>query len=439
MVIYLKKVIILVAYLGLCINYIYFSASLSAQETQQSTPEDLGISSFRLQRVENLIENAIENQVIAGAVALIARHGEIALLDSYGMADINNNQPMQNNSIFRIASMTKPITSLAIMMLYEEGHFFLNDPISLFLPELANLRVLSKQGNDFDLIESNKDITIRQLLTHTSGISYKFISNTERRMHLAQLYSAAEISDGLSETNEKISDLSQKLGTLPLLFEPGSEYAYGLSIDVLGHLIEVISGLTLAEFFETKIFQPLGMTDTHFYIEEPKISRLAALYTPSEEGTILEVTERVEKEFISFSPTYHQSEIQKYYSGGAGLVSTALDYFRLLQMFLNGGELDGVRLLSPTTVKMMTRNNIGSLNVSPGIKFGLGFAVVEEPSMVGDSKTQGTYYWGGIFNTRFFVDPNHELIGIFLSQRIPGDVERLRDKFINIVYQSTIQ
>jgi CubicO group peptidase (beta-lactamase class C family) len=426
----------IIAVLGLCIGYLFSSNNLLAQDFQIESPENLGLSSIRLEQVDNLIKGAIEEQIIAGAVALVARHGQIAFMESYGMANIAEEKPMREDNLFRIASMTKPITSLAIMMLYEEGHFFLTDPVSLFIPEFENPHILSEEAG---FSKSTTEITVQQLLTHTSGISYKFISNTDRRARLSQIYSDAGISDGLSETDGTIADLSNKLGELPLLFEPGSEFAYGLSIDVLGHLVEVVSGLSLADFFDSRIFKPLGMTDTHFYLPNHKLERLAALYSPGEGGIIREVTEPVEEGYASFSPTYQYNEQQTYYSGGAGLVSTTYDYLKLLQMFLNGGELNGIRLLSPKTVEMMIRNNIGSLNVEPGIKFGLGFAIVENASMTGDSKSPGTYYWGGIFNTRFFIDPNEELIGIFMSQRIPRDPERLRDRFVNTVYQAIVE
>jgi len=412
---------------------------LVAQGLPEGDPDELGLSSVRLQRVEHLIAEAIENQAVAGAVALVARRGQVAFFESYGMADINDGVPMTVDTVFRIASMTKPVTSLAVMMLYEEGHFFLSDPISNFIPEFRNPRVLAGRSDDVETVGAESEITIQQLLTHTSGISYKFISNDDRRERLARLYKDAGVSDGLAETPGHIAELSSRLGGLPLLFEPGTEFAYGLSVDVLGHLVEVVSGMTLAEFFETRIFRPMGMRDTHFYLEAGKVERLAALYTSTANGGIREVTnETIEDGYLVYSATYPTSELT-YYSGGAGLVSTASDYVRFLQMFLNRGELEGVRLLSPKTVEIMTRNSIGELDAGPGLKFGLGFAVVEDPGLIGDPRSYGTYYWGGIFNTRFFVDPAEELIGVFMSQRIPRDPGRIRDGFMNVVYQAIVE
>ena len=426
----------LIATLVVPLTFLIFTGELAAQGLPEGDPRELGFSPARLQRVDELITGAVEDEVIAGAVALIARRGQVAFLESYGMADTDDGEPMRADTIFRIASMTKPVTSLAVMMLHEEGHFFLTDPVSNFIPDLEEPTVLAGNGT----VDAQGEITIQQLLTHTSGISYKFISNTERRERLARLYDDAGVSDGLSETEGRIAGLSRRLGDLPLLFEPGSEYAYGLSIDVLGHLVEVVSGKTLAEFFDTRIFEPLGMSDTHFYLEESKVDRLAALYAPTADGGIREVMdETVEDDYLVYSDTFHHSGPRTYFSGGAGLVSTASDYLRFLQMFLNGGELDGVRLLSPRTVEMMTRNSIGELDVGPGVKFGLGFAVMEDPGLMGTPRSQGTYYWGGIFNTRFFVDPEEDLIGIFMSQRIPRDPGGIRDRFVNAVYQAIVE
>ncbi|HEX9877243.1 MAG TPA: serine hydrolase domain-containing protein [Gammaproteobacteria bacterium] len=412
----------------------------AAQGLPMAEPEALGVSSERLARVEALIDAAIANEEIAGAVALIARHGRVAYLQPFGMADIDDGEPMQADTIFRIASMTKPVTSLAVMMLHEEGHFLLDDPVSRFIPELGNPRVLTADDGSVDAISARGEITIQQLLTHTSGISYGFNGDAGRRATIAQLYRDAGISDGLSQTEGRIADLSKRLGSVPLLFEPGTEYAYGLSVDVLGHLVEVVSGMMLAEFFEQRIFAPLAMHDTHFYLDAPDVERLASVYVPDDRGGLRELAddETIEAGYLVYSGSYHFKGPRTYYSGGAGLVSTASDYARLLQMFLNGGELDGVRLLSPTTVELMTRNGIGELSVGPGRKFGLGFAVVEDPGRAGVPGSPGTYYWGGFFNTRFFVDPGEGLIGIFLSQRYPRDAGRLRDRFINVAYQAIV-
>ena len=410
-----------------------------AQGLPEGDPQALGFSTARLHRVENIVAGAVAREEIAGAVALIARRGEIAYLQTFGMADIDDQEPMEVDTIFRIASMTKPVTSLAVMMLYEEGHFLLSDPVSDYIPELKNLRVLTTGSDNVETVAAESEITIRQLLTHTSGISYRFISSGDKRETIARLYAEAGVSDGLSETEGRIADLSRQLGELPLLFEPGEQFAYGLSIDVLGHLVEVVSGMTLTEYFDSQIFEPLAMVDTHFYLDDNKVGRLASVYTSTEDGGMRELgNETVVNDYLVYSATYPYSGPGSYYSGGAGLVSTISDYVRLLQMFLNGGELDGIRLLSPTTVAMMTRNNIGDLDVGPGTKFGLGFAVLEDPGLAGNPGSVGTYFWGGFFNTQFFVDPEEELIGVIMTQRFPADRGNVRQKFVNGAYQALV-
>ncbi len=409
----------------------------TGQGLPAADPETVGLSSQRLERIEALIDRAIDAEDIAGAVALVARRGRIAYFESVGMADIDDGEPMTTDTIFRIASMTKPVTSLAVMMLHEEGHFLLSDPVSRFIPELGDLDVLVAMDGSSETAGAEREITIQQLLTHTSGISYRFATGTPARDAIARFYVDAGISDGLTQTQGEISDLSRKLGTVPLMFEPGTQYQYGLSIDVLGHLVEVVSGVTLAEFFEQRIFEPLGMRDTHLFIDDDE--RLASVYVPDDRGGIRELgDEPVEIGALVYSASFHFKGPRTYFSGGAGLVSTASDYVRLLQMFLNGGELDGVRLLSPTTVELMTRSGTGDLSVSPGRKFGLGFAIIEDPGRAGVPHSPGSYYWGGFFNTRFFVDPSEELIGVFLSQRYPRDAGSIRDRFMNVVYQAIV-
>jgi CubicO group peptidase (beta-lactamase class C family) len=335
--------------------------------------------------------------------------------------------------------MTKAVTSLAVMMLFEEGHFLLDDPISRYIPALASPQVLAQDLGELETVPARREITIQQLLTHTSGISYRFVAAPGPTETIAQLYRDVGISDGLSQTPGRIADLSEKLGGLPILFEPGTQYSYSLSVDVLGHLVEIVSESTLDEFFAARIFEPLGMIDTHFFLDDGDVERLASIYTPRDDAGIRELGEDpIDEGYLVYSSSYPYSGPRTYFSGGGGLTSTASDYARFLQMFLNGGELDGIRLLGPKTVEMMTRNSIGDISVSPGIKFGLGFAVVEDPGLAGDVRSAGSYFWGGFFNTRYFVDPSEELIGIFMSQLYPQGPQRIRDRFNNVVYQAIV-
>jgi len=344
---------------------------------------------------------------------------------------------MQANTIFRIASMTKPITSAAVMMLYEEGHFLLSDPVSKYIPDFKESQVLvpSSSGEGYTTEPAKAEITIRQLLSHTSGISYLFMGQE----HIAELYRKAGISDGLVQTEGTIGDNVRRLAGLPLFSQPGEAWEYGLSVDVLGYFIEVISGMSLAEFFRERIFKPLRMEDSYFYLPEDKISRLAALYRPVPEGGLDEFPETpVKFGYLVMSSTYHYSGPRTYYSGGGGLVSTASDYARFLQMMLNGGELDGVRLLSRKTVESITTSHIGDLGIWGGSKFGLGFGIYPGPGDSGTLNSAGSYNWGGIFNTGFGVDPREEFISIIMTQLYPNDQSDITDKFSVLAYQAIV-
>ncbi len=414
--------------------------SAAAQGLPHTLPEDVGMSAERLARIGQQVEQAMEQDQIAGAVAMVARDGRVAYFERFGMADIDDGEAMETDTLFRLASMTKPITSLAVMMLYEEGHFLLNDPVSRYLPELAEPDVIVMHPNgEHDSAPAQAEISIHDLLTHTSGIGYRFLATGEPHATISSLYVMAGISDGLTQTEGRIEQLPRLLGELPLLFEPGTEYSYGLNTDVLGRLIEVVSGLSLAEFFEQRIFRPLGMNDTRFYLDSAQAERLASVYTNAPDGSLAELGPEPQVAGpLTYSAGFHYEGPQTYFSGGAGLVSTASDYARFLQLMLNGGELDGVRLVGPKTVEFMTRNQIGELNVSPGVKFGLGFAVVEDPGLTGETQSEGNYYWGGFFNTGFFVDPDERLFAILLTQRFPPDQTNVGDKFTAAVYQAII-
>ena len=299
-------------------------------------PEKVGLSSERLKRIDKVMQEYVDENKIAGAVTLVVRRGKVAHLGTYGMADIEADKPMQANTIFRIASMTKPITSVAVMMLYEEGHFLLSDPISRYIPEFKDPQVLvpSSTGDGYTTVPAKAEITIRQLLSHTSGISYLFMG----REYIAKLYQNASISDGLTQTKGTIGDNVRRLAGLPLYSQPGEAWEYSLSVDVLGYFIEVISGMTLAELFRERIFRPLRMDDTYFYLPADKVSRLAALYAPAPDGGLDEFPETpVEFGYLVMSSTFHYSGPRTYYSGGGGLLSTASDYAHFLQMMLNGG------------------------------------------------------------------------------------------------------
>ena len=392
-------------------------------------PEEVGLSTERLKRVDQLIDQHISEKKIAGAVTLIARKGEIAHLRAAGLADIK--KPMKTDSIFRIVSMTKPITSTAIMVLYEQGKLLLSDPVSKYIPEFKNQKVIEMlpKGSDFPykLVPVKREVTIHDLLTHTSGILYLASTGwfpNDKREQVVSFYRDAGITDGFCRPDETIGDMVKRLAKLPLYAQPGEEWEYGLSVDVLGYLIEVISGQKFDQFVQTEIFQPLKMKDSHFYIPEQKLSRLAADWNSDWKGSLTRVTEPLIDGDLALCPNDAYETSGKYLSGGASVLSTAYDYFRFAQMFLNNGELDGVRLLSRKTVELMTAtNHIGehdaTLLHSHGWKFGLGFAIQQDRSHNVDSGDKGVFEWAGYYSTRFSINPKEQTVTIFLSQTSP--------------------
>jgi CubicO group peptidase (beta-lactamase class C family) len=421
-----------------------FVPVLLAQELPTVKPQEVGLAPERLARVHQALQEHVEKNHIAGAVALIARHGKVAYLDTVGLMDIEAKKPMRPDTIFRIASMTKPITSLAVMMLYEEGRFLLSDPVSKFIPEFHNPKVAvrspawSPLAPSYVLVPAKREITLRDLLVHTSGITYQFWG----REYFADLYKKAGISDGLIQTEGTIADEVKKLAQVPLTNQPGEAFEYGLNTDVLGYVIEVVSGMPLDQFFQERIFTPLAMKDTHFFLPEDKVPRLAAVYTANNAGGITKLSDEPvrEGEHTVYSATFHYKGPRSFLSGGAGLVSTIADYYRFVQMLLNGGEWHGVRLVSRKTVELMRSNHLGNLDMwlgSPGEGFGLGFGVVKDMGQVEDMKgSAGTYYWGGFFSTTFWIDPQEDLIGLFMTQVRPFSPHKILDQFRVLTYQA---
>jgi Beta-lactamase class C and other penicillin binding proteins len=396
-------------------------------------PEAVGMSSERLARIRPVIQQSVDQGKIAGAVTLVLRNGKVAHLEAIGQMD--EGKPMRTDALFRIASMSKAVTSVAVMMLYEEGRLLLDDPISKYIPEFkgAQVAVPSSDKQSFNLVPAKSEITIRHLLTHTSGLTYRFISIDP----WAKLYKEAGINDGLAPPDTSVADNIKKLARMPLMHQPGERFSYSLSTDVLGYLVEVVSGMTLDEFFRKRIFAPLGMTDTGFYPSEAQLARLAAVYNQLPDGHIKRMDdEPIERGYLVFSASYPYKGAKRYYSGGAGLVSTINDYGRFLQALLNGGELEGARILSRKTVELMTVNHVGELFGDLG--FGLGFFVVRDLGKGHELGSAGLYGWGGFFYTTFFVDPKEKLIGIFMSQLYPSNDVRLHERFRSLAYQAII-
>lgn len=422
---------------------VFFSLKNPIHSIPTADPVEAGFSKPRLDKIDNLITDYVNQRQIAGAVSLVARKGKIAQIHAYGMADIEANRTMQPDTIFRIASMTKPITTVAMMMLFEDGKLLMTDPINKYLPEFKEMKVLvenkpnGKESPGYTLVPAKRAITIHDLLTHTAGFTYTF----QGTHYLSDMYKAAGVSDGLMQTEGTLADEVSKLAKLPLCHQPGESFDYGLSVDVAGRIVEVISGKSLDQFFSERIFKPLAMNDTYFYLPEDKVSRLAALYKPAgEDGLEKYSDEVIGTNLLRFSASYHYKGPRTYFSGGAGLVSTAEDYWKFLQMLLNEGELNGVRLLSRKTIEFMTCNQIGDIPMwnSPfnGFRFGLGFALKTDLGASWKIGSVGEYSWGGFFSTTFWVDPKEQLAGILLVQLRPNDNLDIHEKFKTLVYQA---
>ncbi len=415
-----------------CALLLLAALSLLAQGLPTAQPESVGLSADRLQRIGSAVQKQIDDGRIAGAVTLVARKGRVAWFKAQGALDKEAGKPMPPDAIFRICSMTKPITSLAVMMLYEEGRFLLNDPVSKYLPEFKNPKVLAKTpSGQIYTMPAVREITIKNLLTHTSGLTYNW--NPE----LGAMYKEANIAHGLLQYDGTIADNVRKLAALPLLFQPGERFEYGLNIDVLGRLVEVLSGKSFDEFLRTRIFDPLKMNDTYFFLPEEKAARLATAYTwydgkglhrfpdkPIVEGTMV------------YSADYPVRGPKKLYSGGGGLCSTAADYARFCQMMLNGGKLDGVRLISRKTVELMTHDQLGK--TGPDQAFGLGFGISGEKTPLAEAGSPGQYGWGGFFYTVFFIDPKEEMLGVFMAQLHPAGDLALDRMVEALAYQAMV-
>jgi CubicO group peptidase (beta-lactamase class C family) len=400
----------------------------TAQKIENAvTPQSIGFSTERLKKIDNAMIQWINKGWMTGAVGLIVRNGKIVYYKSAGHNDVATKTPLQKDDIFRIASQTKAITSVAVMMLFEEGKFLLDDAVSKYIPAFVNQQVLDKfnaADTTYTTVPAKRPITIRDLLTHTSGIGYAQIGSNEAKA----IYAKNNITAGLDVTNDKLPDAMNRLGGLPLMFQPGDRWMYGLNIDLLGDLVEIWSGMSLDDFFRTRIFQPLGMNDTYFNVPEAKAKRLVYLYSEDSLGHLNKETGKAFDLNVNY-PLRHKT----YFSGGGGLSSTIYDYAIFLQMLLNGGIYDGNRILSRNTVRMMTTNQIGDINFGNN-KFGLGFSLVTEKSAGAFPSNSGTFSWGGAFTTSYWADPKEKMIILFYRQVLDLTHGDLSDKFRVLAY-----
>jgi len=403
------------------ITAIIFSLLLITSCTQQASLEtaavlseaaavEAGVSEERLRRIDDMLTEAIAKNQIPGAVALVARNGKIVYHKAFGMADNEAERSLQQDDIFRIASQTKAITSTAVMMLWEEGKFALDDPISMYIPEFEDAVVfesLNEADSSFTGTLALKPITIRHLLTHTSGIGYGMIDDDNFR----KIYQKAGIIDAFTTEDVTIEENIKKLAKLPLHHEPGAKFTYSEGLDVLGYLIEIVSRKPLDQFFKERIFDPLGMEDSYFYLPESKMDRLVPVQTKKNKAW----TSYPGSPY--FDPDYPIKGAMSFFSGGGGLSSTAKDYACFLQMYLNNGEYNGVRLLSRTTVQTIMSNQVGNLLGESGAYYGLAFGVLDTKGAgMGGRGSEGTFDWGGYFNTQYFADPVENVIGILMKQ-----------------------
>ncbi|RKU32653.1 serine hydrolase [Candidatus Poribacteria bacterium] len=383
----------------------------------RAVPEDVGMSTSRLGRIAPVIQGYVDAGKIPGALTMIAREGRLVHFEKFGTQDVASAKPIEFDTIFRIYSMTKPITSIAVMMLYEEGHFQLGTPVSELIPAFKDMQVYTENGED--IVDTETEMTVKHLLTHTSGLIY----GGDGEHPINQRYRDANYYRG------DLAYMAQELGKIPLYCHPGSAWNYGMSTDVLGYLVEVVSGMSFAEFLKTRIFNPLGMNDTAFSVPDEKADRYMTLYEPAEDGGI----QVIENAPVSSGP------LSFFHSGGAGLQSTAADYLRFCQMLLNDGELDGERLLGKKTVELIRVNHISD-DWQPlertGCGFGLGFAVVTDVADTHSLGSLGAYSWGGLASTTFWIDPVEELIGILMTQLI-GD-SPFHAQFRVLTYQSIV-
>lgn len=401
----------------------------------EASPAAGGFSAARLARLDTGMNDWLKKKWLNGSVALIARRGKIVFYKAYGYNDPDTKAPLSKNAIFRIASQTKAITTVAAMMLWEEGKFSLDDPVSKFIPSFANEKVLNTfnpSDTTYTTVPASRPVTIRDLLTHTSGIGYPGIGSQQENA----IYGKNKITGGAGVRDQKLSDAMNRLGTLPLFFQPGEKWMYGLNTDVLGYLVQIWSGMSLEDFFARRIFQPLGMKDTYFNLPQEKGSRLVNFFQEDSTGTI----KKQEKVFGRLDLNFPLQKTE-YFSGGAGLSSTIYDYAVFLQMLLNGGEYNGTRLLAHNTVRIMTMNQIGDLFVNfNGIatenKFGLGFSIITEyGSRLGPSQA-GTYSWGGVFSTSYWVDPREEMVVLIYRQIWGSHISDTDKAFRALVYQA---
>ena len=394
-----------------------------------ATPESVGVDSDRLDRLTQAMQGFVDDGRLAGVVTAAARDGKIIHFESVGQRDIAAGSPMTDDALFRIYSMTKPITGVAMMMLYERGLFKLSDPVSMYIPEFADLQVYAGMDDDGNMLTEAPahPMTVRELMNHTGGLTYGLFSQSP----VDDLYNAAGVLDPTSN----LQGMIDKLAKIPLRQQPGSLWHYSVSVDVQGYMVEKLSGQRFSDFLEDNIFEPLGMVDTDFFVPAEKADRLAEVYAYGPDGKLFA------SEGFTDGPSYlveHNFE-----GGGGGLVGSTMDYLRFSQMLLNGGELDGARILAPLTIELMHRNQLpkglgDSILGANGTTFGLDFAIIEDP-VEAEGYSKGEYYWGGAAGTWFWVDPVENIVFVGMIQQFGNGIPDVRGTSRRLLYQAIME
>lgn len=414
--------------LGFALVAVTLTTNLPAAEVAR--PEDAGMSAERLQRLSAELQEYVDEGRLAGAVALVARRGQVVFHDAFGYRDAEAGAPMQEDTIFRIASQTKAIVSVATMLLQEEGRLLISDPVGKYLPGFMETTVaVARDDGGYDVVEAERPITIRDLLTHTSGFGYGTGTGSGA-------WEDAGIQGWyFADRDEPIRATVERMAGLPAEAQPGEAWVYGYSIDILGALVEEVAGKPLDRFLDERIFEPLGMDDTFFYLPESKRDRLAVVYAAAGEGIARAPGDGPDG---SIAQGAYVEGPRKSFSGGAGLLSSVADYGAFLQMLLNGGELHGHRILGRKSVELMTTSHLGQVAFAPGQGFGLGFYVVEDVGARGLPGSVGEFGWGGAYHTSYWVDPAEELVVVYMTQLIPaGDLDD-HEKVRALVYQAIV-
>jgi CubicO group peptidase (beta-lactamase class C family) len=420
------KTIFLVAVFWACILVQVFP-----QSTALSSSPDKSVDYTRLARIDTLVNDYINKGYVNGVVTLVVKNGHVIQYKGYGFSDREAKKLIHRDDLFRICSQTKAIVSVGLMLLFEEGKFYLDEPVADFLPAFRQMHVLDSfhaADTTFTTVPAKKQITIRDLLTHTSGIDYPLIGSA----NMKAIYSKAKIPSGLGYFDYDLKERMEALARLPLVHQPGEKWTYSLGDDVLGCLIEVLSGMSLEQYLTEKLFRPLGMKDTYFNVPAAKAGRLVTVYSEDSLHHVVRWT----KEQTGIDPDY-PLQTKRYFSGGAGLTSTAWDYAIFLQMLLNGGKYKEARILSPRTIEMMTSGQLGFL-FNGMDNFGLGFGITSQRSAAREVRNEGSFSWGGFFGTTYWADPRAHLVGLVMTQQTPNSHAEMEHKIEQLIYQSLV-